>query len=61
MATELLTFRETLEALRIGRNTLFKLIKSRALPHVRIGKKIFFKRTDLDRFIEKQTVKSDPA
>ena len=61
MATELLTFRETLEALRIGRNTLFKLIKSRALPHVRIGKKIFFKRADLDRFIEKQTVKSDPA
>ena len=57
MTTELLTFREALEALRIGRNTLFKLIKSRTLPHVRIGKKIFFKRADLDRFIEKQTVK----
>jgi excisionase family DNA binding protein len=57
MTTELLTFREALEALRIGRNTLFKLIKSRELPHVRIGKKIFFKRADLDRFIEKQTVK----
>ena len=57
MTTELLTFREALEALRIGRNTLFKLIKSRELPHVRIGKKIFFKRADLDRFIEKRTVK----
>ena len=53
----LLTFKEACAILRIGRGKMFGLLKDRALPHVRIGRNIFFKKADLDRFIEKQTVK----
>jgi excisionase family DNA binding protein len=53
----LLTFKEACAVLRIGRGKMFELLKARAFPHVRVGRKILIKKADLDRFIEKQTVK----
>lgn len=53
----LLTLKEACAILRIGRSKMFDLLDKHALPHVRIGRKIFFEKADLDQFIKKQKVK----
>ncbi len=48
---------EAMEYLRISRGTLDKLQKSHALPFVKIGKKVLFRKRDIDSFLEKHLVK----
>lgn len=46
-----------MEYLRISRGTLDKLQKRRELPFVKIGKKVLFRKRDIDNFLEKHLVK----
>jgi len=59
MTPELMTFREALEALRIGKTKLTAMMKAREIPYVKMGKRVFFRRVDLDRFIESRLVKPE--
>lgn len=51
---QLLTIEETLEALRIGRDLLYRLIRSGELPSVKIGSRRFITRGDASAFIRRQ-------
>jgi excisionase family DNA binding protein len=48
----LLDANEAARLLRVPRSTLYELVRSRGLPHVRIGRRgLRFTRTDLARWI----------
>lgn len=55
---ELLNSEEASKFLRVNKNTLsvWRCVKRYDLPYVRIGAKIFYKITDLEKFIESRTV-----
>lgn len=48
----MLTVKETMGYLKIGRTTLYKLIKQGRIKPVKIGKKTLIDKNDLDRLIE---------
>ena len=59
MAEErLLTVKEALKYLKVGRTTLYKLIKEGKIKPVKIGKRTLIDKNDLDRFIEESKGKS---
>jgi excisionase family DNA binding protein len=52
----LLTADEAARLLRVPRSTLYELVRSRGLPHVRIGDRALrFTRSDLDEWIAQNT------
>ncbi len=52
----LLTTDEAARLLRVPRSTLYELVRSRGLPHVRIGERgLRFTRSDLDDWIAENT------
>lgn len=52
----LLTADEAARLLHIPRSTLYELVRSRGLPHVRIGDRALrFKRSDLEEWIAQNT------
>jgi excisionase family DNA binding protein len=52
----LLTTEEAARLLRVPRSTLYELVRSRGLPHVRIGERgLRFTRSDLDEWIADNT------
>jgi excisionase family DNA binding protein len=52
LAEPLLDASEAARLLRVPRSTLYELVRSRGLPHVRIGRRgLRFTRTDLARWI----------
>jgi excisionase family DNA binding protein len=52
LAEPLLDANETARLLHVPRSTLYELVRSRGLPHVRIGRRgLRFTRTDLARWI----------
>jgi excisionase family DNA binding protein len=57
MDKDILTKKELMEYVRISRGTVDKLMRSRELPYMKIGKKVLFKRTDIDRWLESKRVK----
>jgi len=57
MEKDLLSQAELLEYLQIGRTTLFKLLKKNKLPHIRLGRKLLFRKKDIDKFLEAHLVK----
>jgi excisionase family DNA binding protein len=59
MDPELFTFKETLEFLRISRSKLDRMIKNREVPFVKLGKRILFRKVDLDRLVESRLVKPE--
>ena len=52
-APDMMTVQEAAKILRVGRTTLYRLIKQDDLGHVRIGRKIVVPRIYLENFIEK--------
>jgi len=53
MEKEVLMIRqEVLQYLRIGRGTLLKLMRKGDIPFVRIERKLLFRKSDIDGFIE---------
>jgi excisionase family DNA binding protein len=52
----LLTADEAARLLRVPRSTLYELVRSRGLPHIRIGERgLRFTRSDLDEWIGEHT------
>ncbi|OFP17186.1 hypothetical protein HMPREF2998_03065 [Corynebacterium sp. HMSC065A05] len=51
----LLDLAEACEYLKVSRTTIFKLRKAKMLPIYKVGKRVFFRREDLDTFIRNQT------
>jgi excisionase family DNA binding protein len=53
----LMTRKELMEYLKISRGTLYKLMKKRAFPYIKLERKILFKKSEIDAFLEKHVVK----
>lgn len=54
---EVLTKAEAVEYTRLSRATLDRLMKSRELRHMKVGKKVLFRKCDIDAFLKKRLVK----
>lgn len=56
LAEPLLNAAEAARLLHVPRSTLYELVRSRGLPHVRIGRRgLRFTRADLARWVEENT------
>ena len=56
--TELLTLQEAAKELRISIHTLRVWVYQKRIPVVRLGRRIFIRRKDLEEFIAKNVVKA---
>lgn len=56
-ARDNLTKEEAADYLRISRATLDRLVKKRLVPHAKLGKRVIFRKRDLDALLEKHLVK----
>lgn len=54
---ELLTINEALEYLKISRGSLYKLMKQKAFPYIKLEKRVLFRKNDIDKFLNSRTVK----
>lgn len=52
----LLTKAETGEYMRVSLATIDRLMKTRQLPFIKLGKRVLFKKADVDRFLESRKV-----
>lgn len=57
----LYTRAEAMRRLGVGNNTLHRLTKERRLGHVRIGRRIYVRQSDIDAFIKANTVEPTPG
>ncbi len=55
----LLTVAEVAGAMRVSNMTVYRLIKSGELPAVRVGKNYRLRETDLERFLEERSVRTE--
>jgi excisionase family DNA binding protein len=55
----LLTVAEVASAMRVSNMTVYRLIKSGELPAVRVGKNYRLRETDLERFLEERSVRTE--
>ena len=51
----LLTVREVADAMRVSTMTVYRLIRSGALPAIRVGKHFRIRTLDLEHYLEAQT------
>jgi len=51
LSEPLLTADDAAELLRVRRSTVYELARSRRLPHIRVGRRILFVRSDLAAWI----------
>lgn len=56
MERELLTKAELMEYLRISRGTVDKLIKRREVPFIKLGKKVLFRKKEIDAWLESKKI-----
>jgi excisionase family DNA binding protein len=52
-----LTKKEVVEYLRISEGTLYKLMKRKAFPYIKLERKVLFKKQDIDKFLESKLIK----
>jgi len=57
MDIELLTIPQVLNLLHISRMTLYRHLKARRLPHVKLGRRVLFRKADVEKFIISNLVK----
>ena len=55
LAEPLLDANEAARLLKVPRSTLYELVRSRGLPHVRVGRALRFTRVDLGEWITENT------
>jgi excisionase family DNA binding protein len=51
----LLNAKEAAQLLHVPRSTLYELVRSRHLPHVRVGRSLRFTRTGLGQWVSENT------
>jgi excisionase family DNA binding protein len=54
---DLMTKAEVMDYLRISRATLQRLMKDFAFPFIKFGKRVLFRRSEIDAYLESKTVK----
>ena len=59
VAGGLLTVSEVANAMRVSNMTVYRLIKSGELPAVRVGKNYRLRDTDLERFLDERSVRTE--
>lgn len=52
------TVQEAAVYLKLGKGTVYKLLREGRIPHSRLGKSIRFRREDLDAYIAENTAKA---
>jgi excisionase family DNA binding protein len=52
----LLTLTEVLEIRRLKRSTIYAYVAARKIPHVKLGRKLFFDENDILKWIESKKV-----
>ena len=57
MEKRFLTIREASQYLNVSESLLYKLVETKKIPHIRIGRKILFDLKKLDQYIEENSVK----
>jgi len=57
MESDLLTKEDVEAYLRIGRRTLDRLLKAREIPFIKLGRRVLFKKADIDAWLETKRVK----
>ncbi|EXJ51496.1 helix-turn-helix domain-containing protein [Microbacterium sp. MRS-1] len=57
----LLTLPESMERLRVSKATLYRLIRDREIPSVKIAARRFIFESDLERFLTHQRVAQRPG
>ena len=57
MDIELLTIPQVLDLLHISRQTLYRHLKAGKLPHVKLGRRVLFRKADVENFIASKIVK----
>jgi excisionase family DNA binding protein len=57
MDIELLTIPQVLGLLHISRVTLYRHVKAGKLPHVKLGRRVLFRKADVEKFITSNLVK----
>ena len=55
----LFTVAEVAAAMRVSNMTVYRLIKTGELPAVRVGKNYRLRETDLERFLEERSVRTE--
>lgn len=55
----LLTVAEVASAMRVSNMTVYRLIKGGELPAVRVGKSYRLRESDLQRFLEERSVRTE--
>jgi excisionase family DNA binding protein len=58
---DLMTKREVMDYLRISLATLDRLIKRHAFPYIKLEKKILFRRSEIDAYLESKTIRKGKA
>lgn len=53
----LMTQAEVAEYLRVSRLTIHRLMKKHAFPYIKMGKRVLFRRSEIDAYLESKTVK----
>ena len=56
---ELLTVREIIDGMRVSKPTVYRWIKTKGLPIVKIGKVIRIRREDFEKWIEERNEYKD--
>jgi excisionase family DNA binding protein len=54
---ELMTKQEVMAYLRISHQTLFRMMKSGAFPYFKLERKVLFRKSDVDGYLEAHLVK----
>ena len=57
MQNDLMTKAEVMAYLRISKQTLDKMMKAREIPFFKLKRKVLFRRSELDRWLESNRVK----
>ena len=54
---EFLTKDDLIRILKVSRPTINRWMKNRAFPFIKLERRVLFRKTDIDRFLESKTVK----
>jgi excisionase family DNA binding protein len=59
MLRKTMTVKEVAEFIGVSKDLIYELVRTKQVPHVRIGKRIIFNQESLENWLIKQEVKAD--
>jgi len=58
LSNELMTVTEAAQYLRLSKQQVYKLVRAEKVPSIRLGDKILFRKTSLDKYLDQLEVKA---